>query len=329
MTKQKEKVPPSKLDNLNTLFKVMEKTVGPGAGRPITQKEIIPVERIPTGSFMADWVLCGGIPTKRIVELFGNESSGKTTLALSTIAQAQAKGKRCAFVDVEHGFDPDWAVKFGINLDELLFVTPDHGEGAIEATRIMAASGLVQLIVVDSVAALVPKSELAGDVGEAHMGKQARLMSQGMRLLAGEASKNECGVIFINQLREKIGVLFGNPETTTGGRALRFYSSIRLETRVIGPVKEGEELVGVKIRLRAVKNKLGPPYRSAEAVLLYEGRFDSDGELLELAIDRKIVEQNHSHFYYKDEHIGQGRAAAIEWLSQAENLAEIKKQLGV
>jgi recombination protein RecA len=278
---------------------------------------IMPVAAIPTGAISLDYALgIGGMPRGRVVEIFGPESSGKTTLALQVIAQAQQRGGMAAFVDAEHALDAQYAKKLGVDLENLLVSQPDNGEQALEIVEVLVRSGGVDVVVVDSVAALVPRAEIEGEMGEAQMGLQARLMSQALRKLTGVVSKSRTCLVFINQLREKIGVMFGNPETTTGGRALKFYSSVRIDIRRIGAIKDGDQVVGGRTRVKVVKNKVAPPFREAEFDVMYGEGISKEGDLLDLAVDRKIVEKSGTWFAYNGERLGQGRENAKQFLKE-------------
>jgi recombination protein RecA len=290
----------------------IEKQFGKGSIMRLGQKGgVLPVEAISTGAISIDYALgIGGLPRGRVVEIFGPESSGKTTLALQVIAEAQHSGGMAAFVDAEHALDAQYAEKLGVELDNLLVSQPDHGEQALEIVEVLIRSGGVDVVVVDSVAALVPKAEIEGEMGEAQMGLQARLMSQALRKLTGIVSKSRTTLIFINQLREKIGVMFGNPETTTGGRALKFYSSVRIDIRRIASIKEGDQVIGGRTRVKVVKNKMAPPFREAEFDIMYGEGISREGDLLDLAVEKRIVEKSGAWFAYSGERLGQGRENA-------------------
>ena len=281
------------------------------------------VATIPTGSISLDAALgIGGFPRGRVVEIFGPESSGKTTVALHAIAQAQKGGGSAAFIDAEHALDPKYAKMLGVNTDELLVSQPDSGEQALEIAEVLVRSGAIDILVIDSVAALVPKAELEGEMGDSLPGLQARLMSQALRKLTAIVSKSNTCMVFINQIREKIGVMFGNPETTTGGRALKFYSSIRADIRRIASIKEGDQVVGNRTRVKIVKNKLAPPFREAEFDILYNQGISYEGDLLDLAAEKKLVEKSGTWFSYKGERMGQGRENAKQFLKEHPDLAQ-------
>jgi recombination protein RecA len=276
---------------------------------------IAPIEAISTGAISIDYALgIGGLPRGRVIEIFGPESSGKTTLALQVIAEAQRMGGMAAFVDAEHALDAQYAQKLGVDLENLLVSQPDHGEQALEIVEVLIRSNSVDVVVVDSVAALVPKAEIEGEMGEAQMGLQARLMSQALRKLTGVVSKSKTTLIFINQLREKIGVMFGNPETTTGGRALKFYASVRIDIRRIASIKDGDQVVGGRTRVKVVKNKVAPPFREAEFDIMYGEGISREGDLLDLAVEKRIVEKSGAWFAYNGDRLGQGRENAKQFL---------------
>jgi recombination protein RecA len=296
----------------------IEKQFGKGSIMRLGQKGAIqPIDSIPTGSISIDYALgVGGVPRGRVIEIFGPESSGKTTLALQVIAQAQKLGGLAAFVDAEHALDAAYAKKLGVDLDNLLVSQPDNGEQALEIVEVLIRSGGVDVVVVDSVAALVPRAEIEGEMGDAQMGLQARLMSQALRKLTGVVSKSKTSLIFINQLREKIGVMFGNPETTTGGRALKFYASVRIDIRRIASIKDGDVVVGGRTRVKVVKNKVAPPFREAEFDVMYGEGISREGDLLDLAVDKRIVEKSGTWFAYGGERLGQGRENAKAFLRE-------------
>src|SRR5512136_2795871 len=308
----------------------IEKQYGKGAiMRMGISGALLPVSTIPTGSLELDYALgIGGIPRGRVVEIFGPESSGKTTLALHIIAEAQKLGGAAAFVDAEHALDANYAKLLGVNIDDLLISQPDTGEQGLEITEVLVRSGAIDIITIDSVAALVPRAEIDGEMGDSLPGLQARLMSQAMRKLTAAISKSRTCVIFINQIREKIGVMFGNPETTTGGRALKFYSSIRVEIRRIGSIKEGEQVVGNRTRVKIVKNKLAPPFREAEFDILYNQGISWEGDLIDTAVERKLIDKSGAWFSYKGERLGQGRENAKQFIREhAEIAAELNTKL--
>src|SRR5258706_4066963 len=314
----------------------IEKQFGKGSIMRLGQKGAIqPIDFIPTGAISIDYALgVGGVPRGRVVEIFGPESSGKTTLALQIIAEAQKLGGLAAFVDAEHALDAAYAQKLGVDLDNLLVSQPDNGEQALEIVEVLIRSGGVDVVVVDSVAALVPKAEIEGEMGDAQMGLQARLMSQALRKLTGVVSKSKTCLIFINQLREKIGVMFGNPENTTGGRALKFYSSVRVDIRRIGAIKDGETAVGGRTRVKVVKNKVTPPFREAEFDVMYGEGISKEGDLLDLAVDRKNAEKSGTWFAFDGERLGQGRENAKQFLKDNPATfksmeAKVRKELGL
>ncbi|MFN7966628.1 MAG: recombinase RecA [Acidobacteriota bacterium] len=304
-----------KLKTLEVAVGQIEKQFGKGSIMRLGSDRIVEVSVIPTGSLSLDWALgCGGVPRGRVIEVFGPESSGKTTLALTIIAQAQKMGGMAAFVDAEHALDPEYATKLGVDVDNLLVSQPDSGEQALEIVEVLIRSGALDVLIVDSVAALVPRAELEGEMGDSHVGLQARLMSQALRKLTAIVSKSRTCLIFINQLREKIGVMFGSPETTTGGRALKFYSSQRIDIRRIGSIKEGEEVVGSRTKVKVVKNKLAVPFRQIEFDLLYAEGISLEGDLIDLGIAHKIIEKSGSWLSMGDVRMGQGRENARQLL---------------
>jgi recombination protein RecA len=309
-------------DLRNTLAQI-EKQFGEGAIMALGADATVRIEGIPTGSLSLDLALGGqGIPKGRIVEIFGPESSGKTTLALHVVAQAQKQGGIAAFIDAEHALDPSWAKKLGVDLETLLVSQPGSGEEAMHITEMLIRSNAVDVIVIDSVAALVPKKELEGEIGDSHVGLQARLMSQSMRKLTGTISKIKTSVIFINQIREKIGVMFGSPETTPGGRALKFYSSCRIDVRRIGQLKEGEDVVGQRVRAKVVKNKVAPPFRVAEFDMMHTNGISYSGDVLDLAIARKLIVRSGAWFRYGEVQLGQGREKTRAYLEENPALLE-------
>ena len=314
----------------------IEKQFGKGSIMRLGSKEaIVPIAVIPTGSISFDAALgVGGFPRGRVVEVFGPESSGKTTITLQVIAEAQKIGGMAAFVDAEHALDPGYAKKLGVDVDNLLVSQPDYGEQALEITEALVRSNAIDVLVVDSVAALVPKAELDGEMGDSHMGLQARLMSQALRKLTGTVSKSRTCLIFINQIREKIGVMFGNPETTTGGRALKFYSSVRVDIRRIAAIKDGDVVTGSRTKVKVVKNKVAAPFREAEFDILYGEGISREGDLLDIAVNNNILEKSGSWFSYKGERIGQGRENARQFLKDNKDVmakldAEVRKALGL
>ncbi len=313
----------------------IEKQFGKGSIMRLGQDAAVTIPSISTGAVSLDYALgVGGVPRGRVTEIFGPEASGKTTLALQVIAQAQLAGGMAAFVDAEHALDATYAQKLGINLEDLLVSQPDHGEQALEIVEVLVRSGGVDVIVVDSVAALVPRSEIEGDMGDAQMGLQARLMSQALRKLTGVVAKSKTSLIFINQLRQKIGVMFGNPETTTGGRALKFYASVRIDIRRIGAIKDGDAVVGGRTRVKVVKNKVAPPFRQAEFDLMYGEGISREGDLLDLAVDQKIIEKSGTWFSYDGERLGQGREKVKLFLKEHPDTLQaidhkVRRELGL
>jgi recombination protein RecA len=321
---------------LENALSQIEKQFGKGSILRLGSKDaIVPVSVISTGSISLDAALgVGGLPRGRVIEIFGPESSGKTTIALQVIAEAQKKGGIAAFIDVEHALDPAYARKLGVDIDNLLVSQPDYGEQALEITNTLTASGQIDVLVVDSVAALVPKAELEGEMGDSHMGLQARLMSQALRKLTGVVSRSRTCLIFINQIREKIGVMFGNPETTTGGRALKFYSSVRLDIRRIAAIKDGDVVVGNRTKVKVVKNKVASPFREAEFDIIYGEGVSKEGDLIDLGVAQNLVEKSGSWFSYKGERIGQGRENARQFLKDNADIrvtidTELRKTLGL
>ena len=330
-----DKDSPDKTRAIDAAVSQIERAFGKGSIMRLGQRETVETEAVSTGSIGLDIALgIGGLPRGRVVEIYGPESSGKTTLALHAIAEAQKKGGVCAFVDAEHALDPIYARKLGVNVDDLLISQPDAGEQALEIADTLVRSGAVDVLVVDSVAALVPRAELEGEMGDSHVGLQARLMSQALRKLTGSVSRSRTMIIFINQIRMKIGVMFGNPETTTGGNALKFYASVRLEIRRIGAIKDRDEVVGNQTRVKVVKNKLAPPFKMVEFDIMYGEGISKTGELLDLGIKAGIVEKSGSWFSYGSERIGQGRENAKQYLKDhpdraAEIEAKIRQNAGL
>ncbi|MDA9068410.1 recombinase RecA [Gammaproteobacteria bacterium] len=303
--------------NLTETLSQIEKQFGKGTVMKMGDREIVDMPCVSTGSIGLDIALgIGGLPQGRVIEIFGPESSGKTTLTLQAIAECQKVGGTAAFIDAEHALDPNYASKLGVNVDELLLSQPDTGEQALEVTDMLVKSGSVDLIVIDSVAALTPRAEIEGDMGDHHMGLQARLMSQALRKITGNIQRSNCMVIFINQIRMKIGVIFGNPETTTGGNALKFYSSVRLDIRRIGAVKEGEEVVGNETRVKVVKNKVSPPFKQAEFQIMYGEGINVEGEILEFGQKLELIEKSGSWYSHNGEKIGQGKVNASKYLKE-------------
>jgi recombination protein RecA len=314
---------------LETALSQIEKNFGKGSIMKLGEGRSEAIEAIPTGSLGLDLALgVGGVPRGRVVEIYGPESSGKTTLTLHIVAEAQKKGGICAFIDAEHALDPIYAKKLGVNTDELLISQPDTGEQALEIADTLVRSGAIDVIVIDSVAALVPKAELDGEMGDSHMGLQARLMSQALRKLTGSISRTNCTIIFINQIRMKIGVMFGNPETTTGGNALKFYASVRMDIRRIGAIKDKEEVVGNQTRVKVVKNKVAPPFRQVEFDIMYGEGISKMGELIDLGVKSGVIEKSGSWFSYKSERIGQGKENARQYLKDNSKVAdEIERKI--
>ncbi|QYN45052.1 MULTISPECIES: recombinase RecA [unclassified Gilliamella] len=307
---------------LSAALSQIEKQFGKGSIMRLGDTQTLDVDAVSTGSLGLDIALgIGGLPMGRIVEIFGPESSGKTTLTLSVIAQAQKEGKTCAFIDAEHALDPIYAAKLGVQVDDLLVSQPDTGEQALEICDALVRSGAVDVIIVDSVAALTPKAEIEGEMGDSHMGLQARLMSQALRKLTANIKNANCLVVFINQIRMKIGVMFGNPETTTGGNALKFYASVRLDIRRTGAVKEGEDVIGSDTRVKVVKNKVAAPFRQAEFQILYGCGISKDGELIDLGVKHKLVDKAGAWYSYNGEKVGQGKANSIKFLQEHPEIA--------
>ena len=313
---------PARESALGRAVQQIEKQFGKGSVMKL-DAEIKPIDGIPSGSLSLDIALGGfGIPRGRVIEVYGPESSGKTTLTLHVIANAQKLGGVAAFIDAEHALDPSWAKRIGVKLDDLLVSQPDTGEQALEICELLVRSNAVDVIVIDSVAALIPRAEIEGEMGDSHMGLQARLMSQALRKLTGAISKSKSTVIFINQIREKIGVMFGNPETTTGGRALKFYASIRIDVRRTGSIKEGEVSTGNRTRARVVKNKIAPPFRDAEFDIMFDRGISYEGDLIDLAANLNVVEKSGAWYNYKSTRLGQGRENAKQFLFENKDLAE-------
>jgi recombination protein RecA len=320
---------------LETALSQIERSYGKGSIMKLGQGQLQQIEAVSTGSIAIDWALgIGGLPKGRIIEIFGPESSGKTTLALSSLAQAQKKGGTCAFIDAEHALDPVYAEKLGLNIDELIISQPDTGEQSLEIVDTLVRSGAIDVIVVDSVAALVPKAELEGDMGDSHMGLQARLMSQALRKLTGSVAKTNCIVIFINQIRMKIGVMFGSPETTTGGNALKFYSSVRIDIRKSTAIKNKDEVIGNTTKIKVVKNKVAPPFRNVEVEIMYGEGISRFGEIVDLGVREEIIEKSGSWYSYEGERIGQGKENTKTFLKENLDMAaeielKIRTKLGL
>jgi recombination protein RecA len=324
MTKDQEKA-------LGLAITQIERQYGKGAIMRLGTDRKVQLDAIPTGAFNLDAAIgVGGIPKGRVTEIYGPESSGKTTLALHVIANAQRQGGIAAFIDAEHALDADYARKLGVDIDNLLVSQPDTGEQALEIVEVLVRSNAVAVVVVDSVAALVPKAEIEGEMGDSHVGLQARLMSQALRKLAGAINRSQCAVVFINQIREKIGVMFGNPETQPGGRALKFYSSVRLDIRRVGAIKEGDEVVGNRCRVKVVKNKVAPPFKMAEFDVVYGSGISREGLLIDLGVDARVVEKSGAWYSYGDTRLGQGRENAKQFLRDNPDIAEeVESQLKV
>jgi recombination protein RecA len=308
---------------LDAALSQIERQFGKGSVMKMSDQAQVAIPSISTGSLSLDIAVgVGGLPRGRIIEIFGPESSGKTTLVYHVIAEAQRRGGICAFIDAEHAIDPSYARRIGVNIDDLLVSQPDHGEQALEIAELLIRSGALDVVAVDSVAALTPKAEIEGEMGDSHVGLQARLMSQALRKLAGTLNRTGTVAIFTNQLREKIGVMFGNPETTPGGRALKFYSSIRLDIRRIETLKEGVEAIGNRVRVKVVKNKVAPPFKQAEFDIIYGNGISWDGTVLDVGLERKIVQKSGSYFSYGDERLGQGRQNATAFLREHPDIAD-------
>lgn len=319
MAKEKENL---NADTLDETLKQIQKLFGKGSVMRLGDRESVDVDAIPSGSLLIDEALgVGGYPKGRIIEIFGPESSGKTTLALHAIAECQKNGGRAAFIDAEHAIDPVYAKNLGVDINELILSQPDNGEQALEIVEMLANSGGVNLIIVDSVAALVPQAELDGEMGDSSVGLQARLMSKAMRKIAGILNKKECAVIFINQLREKVGVMYGNPETTSGGRALKFYASIRIDIRRTEAIKQGADIIGNTCRVKIVKNKVSPPFKQCEIDIIYGQGISKEGEILDRAVELGFIKKSGSWFEYNGNKIAQGRDAAKLYLKENEDVA--------
>ena len=319
MAKEKENL---RGDALDETLKQIEKLYGKGAVMRLGDRETVDVDAIPSGSLLIDEAIgVGGYPKGRIIEIFGPESSGKTTLALHAIAECQKNGGRAAFIDAEHAIDPLYAKNLGVDINELILSQPDNGEQALEIVEMLADSGSINLIVVDSVAALVPQAELDGEMGDSSVGLQARLMSKAMRKIAGILNKKECAVIFINQLREKVGVMYGNPETTSGGRALKFYASVRIDIRRTEAIKQGADIIGNTCRVKIVKNKVSPPFKQCEIDIIYGQGISKEGEILDRAVELGFIKKSGSWFEYNGSKIAQGRDAAKAYLKDNEDVA--------
>ena len=329
MNMAKAEVGDDKKKALAMALSQIEKQFGKGSVMKMGDQPIAKIASVSTGSLGLDIALgAGGLPYGRVVEIYGPESSGKTTLTLSAISEAQKQGKICAFIDAEHALDPIYAEKLGVNIDDLLVSQPDTGEQALEICDMLVRSGAVELVVIDSVAALVPRAEIEGEMGDSHMGLAARLMSQALRKLTGNIKRANCCVIFINQIRMKIGVMFGNPETTTGGNALKFYSSVRLDIRRIGAIKKGEEVVGNETRVKVVKNKIAPPFKQAEFGILYNEGISLEGEIVDLGVKEGLIDKAGAWYSYKDDRIGQGKDNVRIFLKENPEISqEIEEQI--
>ena len=325
----KEKVETNKDKLLSDVLNEIEREYGKGSVMKLGDRAAVDIEPIPSGSLLLDDALgIGGYPKGRIIEIFGPESSGKTTLALHAVAEVQKKGGRAAFIDAENAIDPVYAKNLGVNIDELILSQPDSGEQGLDIMLMLVESGAVDLVVVDSVAALVPQAELDGEMGDNQVGLQARMMSKAMRKLAGAMNQNDCTAIFINQLREKVGVMFGNPETTTGGRALKFYSSVRMDVRRIETLKQGGEVIGNRTRVKVVKNKVAPPFKEAEFDIMFGKGISVEGDILDLAVSIGLVQKSGAWFAYNNEKIGQGRENAKNYLAEhPEVMEELDKKV--
>ena len=318
-----------KIKSLESTITQIERNYGKGSVMRLGEREVVDIDTISSGSLSLDLALgIGGLPKGRIVEIYGPESSGKTTLALHVIAEAQKVSGTCAFIDAEHALDPVYAKKLGVNTDEMLISQPDNGEQALEIADTLVNSNAIDVLVVDSVAALVPRAEIEGDMGDSHMGLHARLMSQALRKLTGSIARSQCLVIFINQIRQKIGVMFGNPETTTGGNALKFYASVRMDIRRIGAIKDRDEVVGNQTRVKIVKNKLAPPFKTVEFDIMYGEGISKTGEILDLASSRGLVEKSGAWYSFNGDRIGQGRENAKNFLKDNPEVAQkIEKEI--
>ena len=324
-----EEAKKGKIAALDRALATIEKAYGKGSIMKLDGDALLPIPSVSTGALSLDLALGGrGLPRGRVVEIYGPESSGKTTLALTVIANAQKSGGVAAFIDAEHALDPSWAKRLGVSLDQMLVSQPDTGEQALEICEMLVRSNAVDIIVIDSVAALIPKAEIEGEMGDAQMGLQARLMSQALRKLTGAIAKSECIVIFINQLRDKIGVMFGSPETTTGGKALKFYATVRIDIRRIGAIKDGDKNIGNRVRAKVVKNKVAPPFREAEFDIMFDEGISLSGDLVDLAVEDNVIEKSGSWFSYKGMKVGQGRENAKQFLRESPALfAEIRQRV--